>query len=285
MDRPIKKAKKSNNIDNEVVKKVHTSPKGRRFYHANNDERTQRIYCCTGKDDTCTNAVVKGGLCVGCGATLPRCKGVAEGEPPCPNQAVMGGLCIGCGATLPRCKGVIKGGRPCRNQAIRGVFCRTHDPEPLVCTGVKRDGSPCTNRVVFGGLCDRHGRGRMKCPCGREPYTCRKCNPLGNMVNRIRVTLNRATRRYIQGKPLGKNQAWLGCPWNSFFIMFENYLSTAGMTWEDRGQGEGKWNYDHILAFFDKKNRAETEDEIYRRAHYTNIRPMWSDKNTSKGNR
>ena len=67
--------------------------------------------------------------------------------------------------------------------------------------------------------------------------------------------------------------------------MFENYLSTAGMTWDDHGQGEGKWNYDQILAFFDKKNRAETEDEIYRRAHYTNIRPMWSDKNSSKGNR
>ena len=53
----------------------------------------------------------------------------------------------------------------------------------------------------------------------------------------------------------------------------------------DYGRGKGKWNYDHTFAFFDANDRAETEDEIYRRAHYKNVEPMWSEKNRSKGNR
>ena len=57
------------------------------------------------------------------------------------------------------------------------------------------------------------------------------------------------------------------------------------MTWDNYGKGKGKWNFDHKLAFFDKENPAETMDEIYRRARYTNVRPMWSEKNLSKGNR
>ena len=181
MERANKKAKKSNNVDNEVDNKVvHTSARGNRFYYANNDERTQHIYCCTGKDDTCTNQVVKGGLCVACGATFPRCKGFIEGGNPCPNQARRGGL------------------------------CRTHDENPPVCTGVNDDDSPCTNRATTRGLCERHGRRGGKCPCGRVRKICRKCKPLGNLVGRIRAALRRTTYRYIRNKP---SVAHLINPW------------------------------------------------------------------------
>ena len=40
---------------------------------------------------------------------------------------------------------------------------------------------------------------------------------------------------------------------------------------------------DHVLAFFDETNTATTEEEILRRFHYTNTKPMWSKDNMSKG--
>ena len=161
------------NSDNKVV---HTSVEGRRYYHVDNDETKRRKYCCTGKDDTCTNKAHTGGLCNGCGE--PR--------------------------THKLCKRVIDGGSPCPNQVILGGFCRTHNPNPPVCQGVNDDDSPCPNRAIAGGLCERHGRRYVKCPCGRDHKTCRECNPLGNLVGRIRGALYRATKRFIQGKSLGR---------------------------------------------------------------------------------
>ena len=172
------------NSDNKVV---HTSARGKRFYYVDNDETKNRIYCCTGKDDTCTYRAQKGGLCYSCGATRARCKGFTEGGTPCPNQAQRGG------------------------------FCKTHDPEPPVCQGVNDDDSPCPNRAIAGGLCETHGVQYGKCPCGRQRDTCRKCNPLGNLVKRIRGALNYATKRFIRGEPLGKAPKYIGCSWEFFF--------------------------------------------------------------------
>ena len=44
MERANKKAKKSNNVDNEVDNKVvHTSAGGRRYYHVDNDEKKTNL--------------------------------------------------------------------------------------------------------------------------------------------------------------------------------------------------------------------------------------------------
>ena len=269
--------------DNRVV---HISANGKRFYYVDNDEKKDRRYFCTGKDDTCVNLAQRVGLCYSCGATRPLCKGFTKEGRRCPNQAKKGGLCNGCGAPRPLCQAVIEGGGTCPNFSQRGGFCKTHNPNPRICTGVNDDDSHCTNRAVTGDLCEKHkdgGRYSM-CPCGRQRQTCRNCEPLGNLVKRIRGALNRATRKYIKGKPLGDPPEWLGCTWEDFFVWIYN-LFEAGMTWDNYGKGKGKWNFDHEHAFFDKEDPAKTEDEIFRRAHYTNVRPMWCEKNRSKGNR
>ena len=273
------------NFDNKVV---HTSARGRRYYHVDNDEKKRLLYCCTGKDYTCTNQAKKGGLCVACGATRQRCKGFTKDERPCPNQAKNGGLCNGCGAPRPLCQGVIEGGGRCPNFVQRGGFCRTHDPKPPVCQGVNDDGSLCTKRARSRGLCGTHkdGSRNVMCPCGRVRQVCRKCNPLGNLVARIRATLKWATKRFIQGKSLGRAPKYFGCSWKYFFEkVVKDKLEKIGLPFSEHGQGPGKWNFDHTLAFFDKKNPSKTEDEIYRRAHYKNVEPMLSDDNQSKGNR
>ena len=54
-----------------------------------------------------------------------------------------------------------------------------------------------------------------------------------------------------------------------------------GMTWENYGSGHGKWNLDHIIPL----SLAESVDHLYKLCHYTNVRPMWSIENSSRGNK
>ena len=244
----------TNESNTNFVKEIHTSVNGKRFYYVDNDKNKDRRYLCNGKNDTCTNLSKRVGLCYSCGATRPQCKGHTKEGSHCPNIAQNGGLCNGCGAprTPKLCKRVTEGGSPCPNIARRGGFCMTHDPEPPVCQGVKDDGSPCTNRAISGGLCWTHGTQHGKCPCGRQRQACRKCNPLGNLVKRIRGAIRDCfKRRFMRNKPLGDPPDWLGCSWEYFFLWIEN-LFEAGMTWDNYGRGKGKWSFDHKFAFFDK---------------------------------
>jgi hypothetical protein len=53
-----------------------------------------------------------------------------------------------------------------------------------------------------------------------------------------------------------------------------------GMTWDNWGNGDGKWNIDHIKPFcLCNKNNIE---EILNNNHYTNLRPMWWKENISR---
>lgn len=54
-----------------------------------------------------------------------------------------------------------------------------------------------------------------------------------------------------------------------------------GMTWSNQGQAEDKWNIDHIipLASFDLSDPEQQKKAF----HYTNLQPMWTNDNISKG--
>ena len=72
----------------------------------------------------------------------------------------------------------------------------------------------------------------------------------------------------------------LGCS-SSFFI---NYIETQfeeGMTWANRGRGDGMWQIDHIrpCASFNIKDIEEQKICF----HYTNLRPLWANDNLAKG--
>ena len=66
----------------------------------------------------------------------------------------------------------------------------------------------------------------------------------------------------------------LGCSIEQFKLHLEQ-LFTMGMSWDNRSL----WHIDHIvpLAF------AQTESELLLLNHYTNLRPIWSSENLSKG--
>src|SRR6266436_1563626 len=71
----------------------------------------------------------------------------------------------------------------------------------------------------------------------------------------------------------------LGCSLKSFRIYLES-LFEPGMTWENYGKGDGKWQVDHIMpcAIFDL-SKPEHQKRCW---HFSNLQPMWQHDNARK---
>jgi len=66
----------------------------------------------------------------------------------------------------------------------------------------------------------------------------------------------------------------LGAEWNTIFEYF-NSLFRPGMSWENHGE----WHIDHIIPLCS----ANTEEDVLRLNHYTNLQPLWGHENLEKG--
>jgi len=93
----------------------------------------------------------------------------------------------------------------------------------------------------------------------------------------LRGRLYRAVKR---GWKAGSAVRDLGCTIAEFKAYIEG-LFLPGMTWNNHGNGDGKWNIDHIipLVAVDLTNR----EQFLRVCHYTNLRPLWFVDNIRKG--
>jgi hypothetical protein len=74
----------------------------------------------------------------------------------------------------------------------------------------------------------------------------------------------------------------LGCSLESFKLHLQS-LFLDGMTWDNYGFGEGKWNIDHVkpCAFFDFSN-PEHQKICF---HYSNLQPLWQIDNIKKSDK
>lgn len=76
----------------------------------------------------------------------------------------------------------------------------------------------------------------------------------------------------------------LGCSMEEFMVHIESQF-TEGMSWENHGQcRKGDcyvWHVDHRIPLA----TAETEEDIIKLCHYTNLHPMWALENIVKGNK
>jgi hypothetical protein len=82
------------------------------------------------------------------------------------------------------------------------------------------------------------------------------------------------TRKFFKGKKSKSSEEILGAPYEVVMKHIES-LFTEGMTWENRS----KWHIDHYIPLAS----AETEEEMYRLCHYTNLQPLWAEENLRKG--
>lgn len=74
----------------------------------------------------------------------------------------------------------------------------------------------------------------------------------------------------------------LGCTISELKIYLESKFQ-KGMTWNNWGKGNDKWNIDHIipLSKFNLSNRIE----FLKACHYTNLQPLWEVDNREKSNK
>ena len=70
-----------------------------------------------------------------------------------------------------------------------------------------------------------------------------------------------------------KTASILGCTFDEFYLHIEN-LFMYGMSWENRNE----WHIDHIVPV----SFANTEMEIIKLNHYSNLRPLWKKDNLYK---
>lgn len=119
---------------------------------------------------------------------------------------------------------------------------------------------------------------------------CRKCQNkrLINYFNDrskedpfFRLMMNFRQRTTLAIKQKGytkksKTKKVLGCEWEFLKEHLENQF-TKGMTWDNYGE----WHVDHIIPI----SMAETEEQLYKLSHYTNLQPLWGVENLAKNDK
>ena len=103
----------------------------------------------------------------------------------------------------------------------------------------------------------------------------KKTDPIYKLRTGMSVRLN----QFLKTKNLRKNNTTfsiIGCSPEELKKYIEN-LFTENMTWDNHGLFG--WHIDHKIPL----SSATTEDEIYKLCHYTNLQPLWSKDNLSKG--
>jgi hypothetical protein len=101
----------------------------------------------------------------------------------------------------------------------------------------------------------------------------RKSDVVYAMKALIRTRMAHSTRRKKLRAP-SIDETMLGCSWG-FFVNWVESQFVAGMSWDKRSA----WHLDHIVPL----NLATTIEEIMVLNHYSNLRPLWSTDNLSKG--
>ena len=102
-----------------------------------------------------------------------------------------------------------------------------------------------------------------------------KTDPVFALSRRIRSLIY--IRIYSGGyTKKSKSQDILGCTWDEFKRHIERQF-TKGMSWDRLGE----IHLDHIIPLA----TAQSEDDVIRLNHFTNIRPLWAKDNLSKGAR
>lgn len=105
----------------------------------------------------------------------------------------------------------------------------------------------------------------------------RLTDPQQNAKDRVYQAISRI---FDGSRPTKRYVTMLGCTKQEFFDHISSKWA-EGMTWENRGKGQGKWQVDHIrpAVKFDLLDPSQLAEFF----HYTNTQPLWARENPSKG--
>lgn len=93
----------------------------------------------------------------------------------------------------------------------------------------------------------------------------------------LRRDLSTYTSRAFRNKGYSKNgriKEILGADYQTIKSHIENQF-TKDMNWDNRSE----WHIDHIIPL----SSANTEEELIKLCHYTNLQPLWAEDNIRKG--
>jgi hypothetical protein len=103
----------------------------------------------------------------------------------------------------------------------------------------------------------------------------RKEDPVYHLINKVRCRL----RKYLITLNITKkNRTFdiVGCTPEYLKEHLEKQF-VNGMSWENRDE----WHIDHIIPL----SSANSEEELYKLCHYTNLQPLWAEENIKKSNK
>ena len=126
---------------------------------------------------------------------------------------------------------------------------------------------------------DNSRKNGLSAHCNECKNTYRKIRKSNDSMFKLTTNIRSMISTYIKSNGLKKvksTQEILGCDFNQLKNHLE-YKFQKEMNWENYG----KWHIDHIIPI----SYAKCEFEIYKLNHYSNLQPMWSKDNLSKGNR
>lgn len=103
----------------------------------------------------------------------------------------------------------------------------------------------------------------------------RSIDPIYLLKDRVRNLTTQAFRVNGYSKK-SRTHELLGCDWD-FLKKYIEQRFKDGMTWENRSE----WHIDHIIPL----SSANSEKELNKLFHYTNLQPLWAAENLKKKNK
>lgn len=106
-----------------------------------------------------------------------------------------------------------------------------------------------------------------------------------HLPTRIKHNLSRRVRGAVKansGRKCNKTSNLIGCT-VEFLINYLESKFLSGMSWENYGKGQGKWEIDHITpcSAFD----LTKPEEQYKCFHWSNLQPLWGIDNWIKNDK
>jgi hypothetical protein len=121
------------------------------------------------------------------------------------------------------------------------------------------------NTQKLSGYYKKYGS-TEKCKSRRK---VRASKPRSRLLSNLRTRLLDALESKVWSKNTHFSQ-YIGCSKETLVSHLESQFQ-VGMTWDNYGKGDNKWNIDHIIPL----GMAVTEKELYSLCHYTNLQPLW----------